>query len=95
MYKETKPLIENTRFEQRIDDKTGKVLSYRIYPCEGFKLHEITLDEPIFDEVTMEETGEVKKGYTKSFVTADINYDFKENPREIYAEAELSEHEVM
>ena len=88
MYTKTESLIENTTFETRIDDSTGKALSYRITPCAGYRLHEITLDEPVFDEETMQETGEIKKGYTKSFVTAGMKYDFINNPREIYAVAD-------
>lgn len=85
MYREINPLIENTRCEERIDDKTGALISYRIYPLDGYKLHENSLDEQILDENTMEETGEVRLGYTKSFVTAGRKYDFKKNLRKIYA----------
>ncbi len=84
MYKEIEALIENTKFEARIDENEN-IISYRISPIEGYKLHEKTLDEPVVDEETMQETGEIKKGYTKSFVTAGYNYDFEENEREIYA----------
>ena len=30
-------------------------------------------------------TGEIVKGYTKGIVTVFPDYDFEENPREIYA----------
>lgn len=83
MYKPSETKIENTVFETR--EKGGKVISYRISPKEGYKLHEITLDEPILDEETGEETGEVKKGYTTAFVTAGANYDFETNERQIYS----------
>ena len=78
MYKETESKIENTIFEARTDEK-GNILSYRISPKEGYKLHEITLDE------TNEETGEVKLGFTTSYITAGVNYDFEKNERQIYA----------
>ncbi len=84
MYKGIEPIIENTIFEARMSENE-EILSYRIFPAEGYKLHEKTLDEPVVDEETMQETGEIKKGYTKSFVTAGYNYDFEENEREIYA----------
>lgn len=82
MYKEIKPLIDNTLCESREID--GKVISYRIRPAEGYKLHEVTLDETVFDE-DGNETGETKLGYTESYVTASVDYDFKTNERQIYA----------
>lgn len=83
MYKQTEAKLENTIFEAREMD--GKITSYIIRPREGYKLHEITLDEMVFDEETMQETGEKKLGFTKAYVTAGANYDFEKNPREIYA----------
>lgn len=77
MYKKIEPLIENTLCKAR--EKDGKVISYLIRPAEGYKLHEITLDE------TNEETGEIKLGFTTSYITAGVNYDFKKNERQIYA----------
>ena len=84
MYKKTEAKIENTIFEARTDEK-GTVLSYRIFPKEGYKLHEITLDEEIVDKETLEPTGKIKLGYTESYVTAGADYDFEKNEREIYA----------
>lgn len=83
MYKKIEPLIENTQCEAR--EKDGKVISYLIRPSEGYKLHEITLDEAVIDEETLEETGEIRKGFTTSYVTAGADYDFTRNEREIYA----------
>lgn len=83
MYKQIEAKLENTIFEAREID--GKIISYIIIPCEGYKLHEITLDESIFDEETMRETGEKKLGFTKAYVTTSASYDFETNPREIYA----------
>ena len=85
MYKSIESKIENTIFEAR--EKDGKIISYRIRPAEGYKLHEITLDEPILNEETGEETGEVKLGFTTAYVTAGSNYDFVKNERQIYAVA--------
>ena len=83
MYKPIESKIENTIFEAR--EKDGKIISYRISPIEGYKLHEVTLDEPVFDEETGEETGEVKLGFTTAYVTAGGNYDFVKNERQIYS----------
>ena len=83
MYKEIEPLVDNTVCEAREID--GKVMSYRIRPVKGYKLHEITLDENVFDKESGIETGEIKKGYTTSYITAGVDYDFVKNEREIYA----------
>ena len=50
MYKEIEPLIKNTICEAR--EKDGKVVSYFIRPKDGYKLHEVTLDEKALDELT-------------------------------------------
>lgn len=83
MYKEIEPLIPNTICEAREQD--GKITSYRIRPIDGYKLHEITLDEPVINEETHEETGEKKLGFTRAYVTASGSYDFEKNERQIYA----------
>ena len=83
MFKEIKPVIDNTICEAREVD--GKVISYRIRSAEGYKLHEITLDERVCDE-NANETGEIKPGFTESYITAGANYDFEKNERQIYAE---------
>lgn len=83
MYKEIEPLIDNTICEAREID--GKVISYRIRPADGYKLHEVTLDEKVIDEESGAETGEVKKGFTTSYITAGVDYDFVKNEREIYS----------
>lgn len=77
MYKEVETKLKNTIFEAR--EEQGKIISYRIRPAKGYKLHEITLDECGND------TGEIKTGFTKSYVTAGAGYDFDKNERQIYA----------
>lgn len=84
MYKSVEPLIKNTEFEARVNEE-GKIISYRIRPQKGYKLHEKTLDKMVVNEETLEETGEIKRGYTTSYITAGCKYDFELNPREIYA----------
>jgi hypothetical protein len=83
MYKTIEPLIDNPICEAR--EKDGKIVSSSIRPAEGYKLHEITLDESVFDEESGIETGEVKKGFTTSYITAGADYDFEKNDREIFA----------
>ena len=93
MYKEIKSLIPNTICEAR--EVNGKVSDYLIRPSEGYKLHEITLDEPVFDEETGEETNKVKCGYTTGFTTVGANYDWSKNERKIYAIPIDAEDEII
>ena len=83
MFKRIKTKIEHAKFETYTDEN-GNVLWYRISPNEGYKLHEVTLDEIVLDE-NGNETGEIKQGFTTSYITAEAKYDFENNEREIYA----------
>ena len=83
MYIKVKAKLENTIFEAR--EENGEILSYRIRPAEGYKLHEVTLDELSPDE-NGNGTGKVNLGYTQSYITAGAEYDFIKNERQIYAE---------
>ena len=82
MYKEVEAKLENTIFEAR--EENGEILSYRIRPAEGYKLHEVTLDEPSQNE-NDNGTEKVNIGYTQSYITAGAGYDFEKNERQIYA----------
>lgn len=93
MYKEIEAKLENTIFEAR--EENGEILSYRIRPAEGYKLHAITLDEEVMNEETLEPTGKIKLGYTKAYVTAGVNYDFEKNDRKIYAKPDTEEDEIV
>ena len=86
MYKDIETLIENTIMKERYNDN-NELVNYVIAPVEGYMLHEKSRDEIILDE-NGNETGDVKNGYTSGIVTVLANYDFEENPREIYAEKE-------
>ena len=82
MYKEVEAKLENTIFEAR--EENGEILSYRIRPAEGYKLHEVTLDEPSQNE-NDNGTEKVNIAYTQSYITAGAGYDFEKNERQIYA----------
>ena len=84
MKKMEKPIIENTEMFECIDEATGELQHYHIYPADGYKLHEKSRDEVVIDE-DGNETGEIKLGFTHGVVTALANYDFEKNVREIYA----------
>lgn len=76
--------------QERVNEQ-GETINYTILPKTGYVLHEKSRDEIVTDEYG-NETGEIKKGYTSGLVTTLANYDFTENPREIYAvkEAEIT-----
>ena len=74
-------IIKNAIIEE-ININNNKV--YKIYPEEGYKLHEKNRDEIVIDE-NGNETGEIKKGYTLEVIIVGGNYDFEKNDREIYA----------
>ena len=84
MYVKIDSLIENTECEARIENET--IVSYKIAPSDGYKLHEITLDTPKFDMEGNEIIGEIIRGFTKSYITIGPNYDFDINERQIYTE---------
>ena len=75
MIKMEKPIIDNTEMFECKDDNTEELLYYHIYPQDGYKLHEKSRDEVVVDEKTMEETGEIKLGYTQGVVKALANYE--------------------
>ena len=86
MYKDAESIIKNSIMKERYNDN-GEKVNYIISPQKGYLLHEKSRDEAILDE-NGNEMGEIKKGYTRGIVTVLANYDFKKNPREIYAVTE-------
>jgi hypothetical protein len=86
MFKRIKTKIEHATTKAKYD-ADGNILWYQLSPNEGYKLHEITLDEEVCDEETLEPTGEIKLGFTESYVTAGADYDFEKNDRQIYVVA--------
>jgi hypothetical protein len=104
-YVDVEPYYENTTMQAYYND-ADVLRSYKISPCGGYVLHGNTLDTPVYDEETGEETGEVILGYTRATASVGYNYDFEANLREIYAVLESSvpadqifgggnDHEVM
>lgn len=76
-------LIENTTMQKRILNDSE--ITYCIKPNEGYLLHDKLYDEPVMDEVTMEETGKAILGFRKSTATVPVGYDFQLNSRQFYA----------
>ena len=84
MLKDMKPIIEHTIMQKYYNDKTNKLISYRITPEPGYKLHHSALDVEVVDDVSYETTGEIELGFTESFIQINKNYDFNINTDDIY-----------
>lgn len=83
-YEEINPSpIENATVRQSYRD--GVAGSFYINANEGYVLHDNTLDSPVYDEITGEETGNIILGYSEGTKTCRANYDWDANPREFYA----------
>lgn len=76
--------FENTNTRGCFNDD-GELIAYHITPDDDYVLHTKFYDTPVIDEKTLEETGEVIKGYTDSYIVIRSNYDFKTNSYDIYA----------
>ena len=99
-YVETESRYENTTMLE-IRNKDNVLMGYDIAPVEGYVLHNSALDQYEYDLETGEqkdmetyeqkdlETDEPKKlishGYSYGSCSVNPDYDFDENPEEIYA----------
>jgi hypothetical protein len=63
----------------------GVHLTTRIAPAENHVLHDNNLDDKVFDEETRMPTAEIALGYKEGEISVGHDYDFNENPRELYA----------
>ena len=80
-YEDVNPtLIPNTTMTKLLRDGVHQV--YRIYPIDGYVLHDNKNDYPEYDSVTGEET--IVLGYVSGSTSCAANYDFVANPREFY-----------
>jgi formylmethanofuran:tetrahydromethanopterin formyltransferase len=75
-------------------ERNGQVVSYKLRPADGYKLHEKLIDQSQLDDAG-NETGKIKCGYTTGFVTVGANYDWEANPRKIYAIPIDAEDEII
>lgn len=76
--------FENTQTEAYRND-IGEIIMLRISPKEGYVIHHKLRDVVVYDSETSEETREIIKGYSALYVTVGNDYDFEENPYDIYA----------
>ena len=82
IYEEVNPtLVENARTEKVLMDGVHRL--YRIYPNEGYVLHNNVRDWKHIDPETGGET--FYRGYSTSCSSVPASYDFSENPNELYA----------
>ena len=80
------PIYENTTMQASYND-ADVLRVYRIKPIEGYVLHVNSYDTEVFDEETLEPTGEILLGYIPypAFTAVPHNYDFEANPFNIFA----------
>ena len=71
------PMIENAVVVTRYNS-SNQVSSYRITPNEGFVLHTKNYDFEVFDEETLESTGEILLGFTSTYISLGANYNFSD-----------------
>lgn len=76
-------MIENAIITEYYN-KNNELQAYRISPIAGYKLHTKTRDEDVIDEFG-NPTGEIKLGFTNTFVQVHKDYDFDKNELEIYS----------
>ena len=77
----THTLIPNTTTGKMFRD--GVHRQYRITPIDGYVLHNNVRDWTERNEETGEET--LYLGCSTSYASVPANYDFNENPNELYA----------
>jgi hypothetical protein len=74
--------------QRRLLDGTPRTI--QIAPIEGYVLHDKNLDDYAIDEITGMPTGEILLGYKEGEISVGHDYDFNENPRELYAVPRIS-----
>ena len=77
------PMIENAVVVTRYNS-SNQVSSYRITPNEGFVLHTKNYDTEVFDEETLEPTGEILLGFTSTYISLGANYNFNDVVADTY-----------
>lgn len=85
-YVNVTPIYENTTMQEYYND-ANVLRAFRIAPIEGYVLHSTSYDTEVYDEETMEPTGEIIPGFIPypAFIQVGYNYDFVANPKQIYA----------
>lgn len=83
-YVETESRYENTTMLE-IRNKDNILMGYDIAPVEGYVLHNSALDQYEYDLETDEQKELISHGYSYGSCSVNPDYDFDENPEEIYA----------
>ncbi|MBR3592148.1 MAG: hypothetical protein IKL46_04785 [Clostridia bacterium] len=91
---EVTPIIPNTTM-QMYTSISGNNTNYKITPISGYALHDKGRDRAIYDQNG--NLVSITLGFTTVGTTCGINYDFVENPRELYTVLvdELPENAVI
>lgn len=82
------PYFPNTTQQAYYSDTTNVLVTYRIYPNEGYVLRDNKGDWDETDPITGETTH--YEAHYKGSTSVGANYDFATNPREIEAVLETS-----
>jgi hypothetical protein len=77
------PIIENTVMQRRLLD--GEPRTIQIAPIEGYVLHDNNLGDNGYDPILGMPTDEILLGYKEGEISVAHDYNFIENPRELYA----------
>lgn len=83
-YIEISSIYDNTLMKEIRNDE-NITTGYDISPIDGYVLHNKVLDEYEYDEDTGEPLKLISRGYSPSSSSVEPDYDFAENPSEIYA----------
>ena len=83
-YVETESSYENTTMLE-IRNKDNVLMGYDIAPVEGYVLHNSALDQYEYDLETDKQKELISHGYSYGSCSINPDYDFDENPEEIYA----------
>lgn len=83
-YVETESCYENTAMLE-IRNKDNVLMGYDIAPVEGYVLHNSSLDQYEYDLETDKQKELIAHGYSYGSCSVNPDYDFDENPEEIYA----------
>lgn len=83
-YIEIEARYENTTMRE-IRNNDNVLTGYDISPIDRYVIHNAALDTYEYDPETGEQKELLTKGYSTSSCSIVPNYDFDENPDEIYA----------
>lgn len=76
--------VDNATVKKVIRVEDNRHMRYEITPNDGYVLHDKGYDTIVYDEETLEPTGEVILGYRRTTASCPASYDFDVNENEYY-----------